>query len=169
MLVAAAIVVRAVAIALLIRIAWRDFERQKIGNRDVLLLSVVGVIGLAVTAAENSSWTSLTIGLAAAAALFLLLFPFWMLKKVGAGDVKLLAVAPLVAGGDYLMSFAILLLVFAALTAFVVRNPLLLPASAFRRYVEFFDRKGVVPFGVPIAASLVGVLVMQAAVFSGGG
>jgi hypothetical protein len=31
----------------------------------------------------------------------------------------------------------------------------------FRGYVLLMDRKGVVPFGVPIAAALIGVLLSQ--------
>ena len=43
--------------------------------------------------------------------------PFWLLRKVGAGDVKLLAVAPITTGGDDLFLFSLLLLVAAAITA----------------------------------------------------
>lgn len=161
MLAAASILVKAVAIALLLRIAWTDFETQKIKNRDVFALAGLGVAGLALSAALSGSWSTLTIGLIAGAVLLVAMLPLWLLRKVGAGDVKLLAVAPLLAGGDYLFAFALLLLFFAILTAIVVKNPLLLPASAFRRYIEVLDRKGVVPFGVPISASLIGVLVLQ--------
>lgn len=161
MLAAAAILVKAVAIALLLRIAWTDFETQRIKNNDVLALSALGVAGLGLAASSSGSWFSLTIGLIAGAVLFIAMLPLWLLRKIGAGDVKLLAVAPLISGGDYLFAFALLLLFFAVLTAVVVKNPLLLPVAAFRRYIEVLDRKGVVPFGVPISASLIGVLVLQ--------
>jgi prepilin peptidase CpaA len=160
-LAAGAILVKAVGIALLLRIAWTDFETQKIKNRDVFALALLGVAGLALSATLSGSWSSLTVGLIAGAVLLVAMLPLWLLRKIGAGDVKLLAVAPLLAGGDYLFAFALLLLFFAVLTAIVVKNPLLLPASAFRRYIEVLDRKGVVPFGVPISASLIGVLVLQ--------
>jgi prepilin peptidase CpaA len=160
-LTGAAILVKAVAVALLLRIAWTDFDTQKIKNRDVFTLAVLGVAGLALPATLSGSWSSLTIGLIAGAVLFIAMLPLWLLRKIGAGDVKLLAVAPLIAGGDYLFAFALLLLFFAVLTALVVKNPLLLPASVFRRYIEALDRKGVVPFGVPISASLIGVLILQ--------
>jgi prepilin peptidase CpaA len=93
---------------------------------------------------------------------FVLLFPFWLLRKVGAGDVKLMAVAPLVAGGENMLTFAILLLVLAIVTVFAVRNPMLLPAPAFRQYLEHFERKGIVPFGVPIAGALIVTTVAKA-------
>ena len=111
--------------------------------------------------AENS-WWNLSLSAIAGAVLFLFLFPFWLLRKIGAGDVKLMAVAPLVAGGNDLLVFALALLVFALLTAAVVKNPMLLPSPAFRAYVAHLDRQRVVPFGVPIAAALVVTIVLQA-------
>jgi prepilin peptidase CpaA len=53
------------------------------------------------------------------------------------------------------------LLVAAVVTAFVVKNPFLLPEGMFRRYVQFFDRKQVVPFGVPISAALLVVTLYE--------
>lgn len=160
MLVAASILVNAVLFALLLRIAWRDFQTQRIANGDVLALGLLGIAGLTLGAVADNSWWSWTVGAIAGVAMFVALLPFWLLRKLGAGDVKLLAAAPLVTGGDYLFAFALLLLLFAALTAFLVKNPILLPAPAFRHYLEHLERKGVVPFGVPISASLTGVLCL---------
>ena len=164
------IVLTAVIVALLLRIAITDFKVQKIHNRDVLLLACAG-LGLLIVRAlqtdllhslDRSPWFDLKLSLAAAAALFVLLFPFWMMRKVGAGDVKLMAAAPLVAGGGNLPLFCIVLLVLTVATAFAVKNPLLMPAPVFRRYLEHFDRKGVVPFGVPIATALLVVTAVAA-------
>ena len=47
---AATILVKAVAIALLLRIAWTDFDTQKIKNRDVFALAVLGVAAFALPA-----------------------------------------------------------------------------------------------------------------------
>jgi prepilin peptidase CpaA len=163
MLTAAVILIRAVSIALLLRIAWLDFEKQKITNRDIFALGLLGLGGLALTATATGSWTNLQIGAIAGALLFLALFPFWLLRKVGAGDVKLMAVAPLVAGGDHLFAFALGLLAFALLTIFLVKNPIFLPDPAFRKYVQVLERKNIVPFGVPISASLLAVMLLQAA------
>jgi prepilin peptidase CpaA len=80
---------------------------------------------------------------------------------VGAGDVKFLAVAPMIAGGENLLLFAVVLLIAAAATAFIVRNPILLPEGLFRQYIQHLDRKRVVPFGVPISVALIVVLLLQ--------
>lgn len=74
--------------------------------------------------------------------------------------------APLVAGGDQLFAFTLALLGFAVLTALLVKNPILLPRPIFQKYIETFDQKNVVPFGVPIAASLLVVLVLQTTGYS---
>src|SRR5262245_23725329 len=160
MLTALAIIVRALTIALMFRMALKDFKIQKITNIDVIMLGSLGIAGLMIAALADESWWNLTVGGAAAVVMLLVLFPFWLMRKLGAGDVKLLAVAPLVTGADNLFPFSLLLLGFAALTAFLVKNPLLLPAPAFRHYLEHLERKRVVPFGVPICASLVGVLLL---------
>jgi prepilin peptidase CpaA len=169
MAMAVDIVLKAVIVALLLRVAITDFKVQKIHNRDVLLLACAGLGSLVVRALQTdflqsldrNPWFDLKLALAAAAALFVLLFPFWIMRKVGAGDVKLMAAAPLVAGGN-LPLFCIVLLILTVATAFAVKNPLLLPAPVFRRYLEHFDRRGVVPFGVPIAAALFVVTVVSA-------
>lgn len=158
---AAQILIAAVTVALLLRIAWVDFTTQRIANRDALAIAALGAGGLAVTALQTADWWSLALAAIVSATFFLVLFPFWLAKKVGAGDVKLMISAPLVAGPEGLMAFSILLLIFAAITAFLVKNPLLLPAPAFRHYLDKLDRKGVVPFGVPIAASLIGVVLLR--------
>jgi prepilin peptidase CpaA len=167
MLVAGQILLHAVVVALLLRIALVDFKTQKIINRDVLALAALGLAGLVLRALwrlENLQvdvWWNVGMSILVAVVLFLALLPFWVLRKVGAGDVKLMGAAPLVAGAEGMMVFAVLLLVFAALTALAVKNPVLLPAPLFRQYLEHFGRKGVVPFGVPIAFALIGVILLQ--------
>lgn len=162
------ILIQAVIVALLARIAVVDFKTQKIRNRDVMLLAALGLAGLVLQSLQQIEWLQLVpwrgvyVSVGIALALFIVLLPFWLAKKVGAGDVKLMAAVPLVAGAENMLPFALLLLVFAAITAFVVKNPMMLPPTLFRQYVEHFERKGVVPFGVPIAASLIGVEVLRA-------
>jgi prepilin peptidase CpaA len=165
------ILVHAVIIALLIRIALVDFRVQKITNRDVLLLGGTGGAALVLGALQGIEqqqadvWWNVYLSLTVGAVLFVGLFPFWLLRKVGAGDVKLMAVTPLVAGAENMFLFALLLLALAALVAFFVRNPMLIPAPLVRQYLQHFERKGVVPFGVPIAGALLGVEILRALAF----
>lgn len=155
MLLVESLLLKALAIPLLARIGWLDFTTQKIANRDVLLLLCLGAGGLLLLSLQTGSWWEMGLSGLAALLLFVVLFPFWALRKVGAGDVKLLAVVPfLISGGD-LAVFSVLLLVFALATAVIVKNPLLLPAGAFRLIIQHLDRKGVVPFGVPISMAAI--------------
>jgi len=161
MLLTASLVFQGLAILLLARIAWTDFTTQRISNRDVILLLSLGLGTLQFQALQAHSWLEMGLSAFAGAALFLALFPFWLLRKIGAGDVKLMSVAPFLIGGSGLAVFSILLLVFAIATAALVKNPFLLPAGMFRHYVQHMDRKGVVPFGVPISAAAICSIALQ--------
>jgi prepilin peptidase CpaA len=160
-MLAASIALKAVIILMLVRIGWGDLTEQRIANRDVLVLLALGILSLTLRWLDVRLLSDIVIAVAAGLMIFCLLIPFWLLRKVGAGDVKLLSVAPIVSGASGLLLFSLCLLVTAALTAFVVRNPLVLPEGMFRGYVLLMDRKGVVPFGVPIAVALIGVLLSQ--------
>ncbi|RWE33930.1 prepilin peptidase [Mesorhizobium sp.] len=155
LLLAASLLLKALAIPLLARTAWLDFTTQKISNRDVLLLLCLGLGSLQLFSVQAGSWWDMGLSALAALLLFVVLFPFWTLRKVGAGDVKLMAIMPLLIGGSGLVVFSVLLLVFALVMAVLVKNPLVLPAGMFRLYVEHLDRKGVVPFGVPISLAAI--------------
>jgi len=161
MLLTASLVFKAVAILLLGRIAWIDFSVQRISNRDVLLLLCLGLGAMQFQALQTGSWLEMGISALGGLILFAALFPFWLLGKMGAGDVKLMSITPFLFGGSNLAVFSILLLVFAIVTATVVKNPFLLPAGMFRHYVQHMDRKGVVPFGVPIAVAAICTMTYQ--------
>ncbi|TPK99058.1 MULTISPECIES: prepilin peptidase [unclassified Mesorhizobium] len=155
------LVFQGLAILLLGRIAWIDFSTQRIPNRDVLLLLCLGLGVLQFQSLQTHSWLDMGLSAFGSVALFLALFPFWLLRKIGAGDVKLMSVTPFLIGGSNLAVFSILLLVFAVAAAVVIKNPFLLPAGMFRHYVQHMDRKGVVPFGVPISMAAICALGMQ--------
>ena len=161
MLLALLISLKLVLVAVLCKIGFLDFSEQKIRNNDVLVVVGLGVAVMTADWLGGADVWRICLGIIAALVLFCLLVPFWILGKVGAGDVKFMAAAPLVIGGGDLFLFSIVLLIAAAVTAFIVKNPILLPEGMFRRYVEFLDRKQVVPFGVPISASLIVVLLLQ--------
>ncbi|TJW11871.1 MAG: prepilin peptidase [Mesorhizobium sp.] len=161
MVLAASLLLKALAVPLLARIAWLDFTTQKISNRDVLLLLCLGLGSLLLSSVAAGSWWDMWLSAAAGLAVFVVLFPFWTLRKIGAGDVKLMAVVPFLIGGADLVVFSVLLLIFALVTAMVVKNPLMLPGGAFRLYVQLLDRKGVVPFGVPISVASICTITFQ--------
>ncbi|TPI15513.1 prepilin peptidase [Mesorhizobium sp. B4-1-1] len=161
LLLTASLVFKGLAILLLGRTAWIDFSTQRITNRDVLLLLCLGLGALQFQSLQAHSWLEMGISTFGGLALFLALFPFWLLHKIGAGDVKLMSVAPLLIGGSNLFVFAVLLLVFAIGTTALVKNPFLMPVGMFRHYVQHMDRKGVVPFGVPISAAAICTLALQ--------
>ncbi|MER8708329.1 MULTISPECIES: prepilin peptidase [unclassified Mesorhizobium] len=161
MLLAGALLMKGLAVPLLARIAWLDFTTQKISNRDVLLLLCLGLGSLQVMSILSGSWWDMGLSAVAGLLLFVALFLLWAMRKVGAGDVKLMAVVSFLIGGGGLLVFSVLLLVFAFATALVVKNPLMLPEGAFRLYVQHLDRKGVVPFGVPISIAAICTLALQ--------
>lgn len=161
MLLTASLIFKGLAILLLGRVAWIDFSSQRISNRDVLLLLCLGLGVLHFQALQTGSWIEMGISALGGVLLFVALFPFWLLRKIGAGDVKLMSIAPFLIGGGNLAVFSVLLLAFAIATAALVKNPFLLPAGMFRHYVQHLDRKGVVPFGVPISAASACTLGLQ--------
>ena len=160
-LLTASLVFKGLAILLLGRIAWTDFSTQRISNRDVLLLLCLGLGALQFQALQTHSWLEMGISAFGGAALFLALFPFWLLRKIGAGDVKLMSVTPFLIGGSNLVTFSMLLVIFSIATTALVKYPFLLPAGMFRHYVQHMDRKGVVPFGVPISAAAICTASLQ--------
>ncbi|OHV67051.1 peptidase [Mesorhizobium sp. LCM 4577] len=161
LLLAASLLLRAVAIPLLARVAWLDFTTQKISNRDVLLLLCLGLGALQLVSVLTGSWWDMGLSALGGLLLLVVLFPFWILRKVGAGDVKLMAAMPFLIGGDGLVVFTVFLLVFAVAIVVLVKNPFVLPAGAFRLYVQHMDRKGVVPFGVPISAAAICTIALE--------
>ncbi|RWB79169.1 MAG: prepilin peptidase [Mesorhizobium sp.] len=163
MILAALLLLKLLAAALLVRVAVMDFNKQTITNGDVLLLLCLGLGSLQLASVVAGSWWDFGLSAIAGLVLFLALFPFWVMRRLGAGDVKLMAVMPFVIGGSSLAVFSLLLLVFALITAVAVKNPFLLPAGAFRVYVQHLDRKGVVPFGVPISAAAICSIAVQIA------
>ncbi|WFP62779.1 prepilin peptidase [Mesorhizobium sp. WSM4904] len=160
LLLAVSLFFKMLSVPLLGRIAWLDFTTQKISNRDVLMLLCLGLGSLQLMSVQAGSWWDMGLSAIAALLLFVVLFPLWALRKLGAGDVKLMAIIPFVIGGPGLAFFSILLLLFALATAAVIKYPFMLPEGAFRVYVQHLDRKGVVPFGVPISLAAICTIVL---------
>lgn len=141
------------------RIALIDFKTKKISNEHVVQVLLVALAIRVLEILQASSFTYLWVPAAASAALFAILIVFWLLGKVGAGDVKFLAIVPLLVGTGGLTAFMWAFLAFSVATYFVMKFPTLLPKTMFRTYVEAMASEDRVPFGVPIAlATMVGLL-----------
>ncbi|MBP7351435.1 MAG: prepilin peptidase [Comamonas sp.] len=84
-----AIALQGLAAAVLVHVAWCDMRWRRIANRDVLLLAALG----AVAAVLEASPFGLSLGqaLLGMALALLALLPFYLLRWMGAGDVKLAA------------------------------------------------------------------------------
>lgn len=155
------LIVPLVLIGLLIRIGLRDLEVQKIANNDVLALLLLGLANTGLFLLQPDLVQDAWIAPVTGVALFAILFPFWMLKRIGAGDVKLIAVIPLAVGTHYLAEFGILFLLFVIINVVVLKGTVLDGISQIKRYIEFFGGRGIIPFGVPMSAAACIVLAMQ--------
>lgn len=139
------------------RIAWIDFWQMRIPNRDVLLLTLVVLLLLAL--AKGSAALP---DLGGAVLLFGIGFAFWVLGLMGAGDAKLFFPVGIIVGWNGLFAFALALLPASLLTLGAI---LLLPKVLSRprnfvgRLKEIHEGKGV-PYAVPIFLSAAVALLL---------
>ena len=156
----ASIVAKAGSIIVLAYIASSDFTTQKIRNEQLLYLLAGAAILILARYEQGRDVQSLLVSAAIAAVLFAVLFVFWLLGKVGAGDVKLLGIVPLIVGVEGSLTFMAGLLVLTFITYFVMKFPILVPQPWLRTYVTGLGKTGRVPFGVPISiAAVIALLV----------
>ena len=162
----ASIVVKAGIIVILGYIALSDFNTQKIRNQHLIYL-LVGTLALCSVRLWQGepAWTILEEG-AAAGGLFLVLIIFWLIGKLGAGDVKLLVIVPLIVGLDGSMTFAVGLLVFTTIIYVLTKFPVLVPQRWFHTYLVGLGKTGRIPFGVPISMAAVVALLVPIAIGS---
>ena len=166
------LILAAAAVAQLVSIGRTDFMTQKISNASVGLLLLTAVAVRAVDfywhydpyRIDQSASLNLEASVILAAVLFAVTFVFWLFRKIGAGDVKLLAVVGLLVGFQASIVFAIFLLACTVLTYIVMKQPLLLPERMFREYVASLARYDRVPFGVPISTAAILTLAYAIAV-----
>ena len=157
---AAELFLKAAAIVLLIRVAVTDFRQHKIFNAELLSLLALA-LAVVLTESLRLQSTIPALGAAAAsAAIFVVLIGFWLARKVGAGDVKLFTIVPLLVGYSGALPMVLALLVFTLTTYLVMKFPALLPERWFRVYAQSLDSTGRVPFGVPIAAATILALLL---------
>lgn len=157
------LILTAAAIGQLVLIGKGDFLTQKIPNSSVGLLLLTAIATRAVDfVAHHDQFGLDETGIAnlegsaiLAAVLFVFMFVFWLLHKVGAGDVKLLSVVAFLVGFQFSMLFALALLACTVVTYIIMKQPQLLPERMFREYVASLARFDRVPFGVPISAAAI--------------
>ena len=156
------IVVKAAAILCLVHIAMVDFSTRKIRNQALAYLLVIALSLSLLQYFRLGSGFPFLVQLAAGGLVFLVLIVFWAVGKVGAGDVKLLAIVPLVVGMEGSLTFVIALLAFTFATYWIMKYPTVLPERWLRSYVVHLSESGRVPFGVPISAAAIVAILLPA-------
>lgn len=150
------------AIACLLFIGWRDFVTLKISNKIVLVLLGVYVAytGLRFFV-EGLSVAAIIDELIAGGILFGLTFVFWLLGKIGAGDVKLYLPVGLFIGLNGLLPYAVFLAITSILTLMVIKGGgrLSKGKSWFGQRLIELRGLGKVPYGVPMGLSAVCVMI----------
>jgi prepilin peptidase CpaA len=154
------VLAKAGIIIVLAYVASSDFTTQKIRNQQLLYLVAGAVMLTLLRYLQGSDLHSMLISAAIAAVLFAVLFIFGLVGKVGAGDVKLLGIVPLIVGVEGSLTFMAGLLVLTFATYFAMMFPILVPQAWFRTYLTGLGKTGRVPFGVPISiAAIVALLI----------
>lgn len=147
------ILAKAGVIIVLVYIATSDFTTQKIRNQQLVYLLVGAVTLCVLRYAQTGDYWSTLMDAATGGVLFAILFVFWLLGKVGAGDVKLLTIVPLIVGIEGSLTFMAGLLALTLVTYALTKFPILVPERWFRTYLVGLGKTGRVPFGVPISVA----------------
>jgi Flp pilus assembly protein protease CpaA len=148
------VLILAAAAGLLLRICWTDFFSLKIRNRDLLIL-----LGLVIFYLAWAQPQGLPLRIGFAAILFGLGFVFWLLGKLGAGDVKLFGVVGCLVPPDRLLPFTAMILVFSL-------SIYLLPMGvAFTRFLPIASQRleelrqlRRIPYGAAISLATIAVV-----------
>jgi prepilin peptidase CpaA len=154
------------SILIFIYAAFMDFSTLKISNATVLA-ATASYVPFAVTGFLTGPVLSAKVdpisALAAAVTLFSIGFVLWMLKMLGAGDVKLMFPVGLFTGWEYLLHFALGLIFFAVIAWLVMK--LSLPAGLGNTMVgmrlDEIRRSGKVPYGVVMVTALLAILYVK--------
>ena len=147
--------------------AIEDFRSLKIRNRTVLVLIVLYVvtagIGLSTAAIRAEQLVNPIMDLGAGALVFAIGFGMWMAKALGGGDAKLMFPIGLFVGWDFLLFYAIGLVLFALGSILILYTPVL---NAFGhthiglRLLEIRDSKKF-PYGVVMVPALYVALFLK--------
>ncbi|AWB49516.1 hypothetical protein HYN69_14310 [Gemmobacter aquarius] len=144
--------VSGIAMALLARIAWIDFQTLRIANRDVLVL--IGTVAvLVVPGVTPYGWANLLPGVI----LFALGVLFWLLRSMGAGDAKLFFPLGILIGWQGIATFALCLLPFSLLFLGLAKLGAAgrLGQGGLATRLATIGRGRGIPYGVPMAFSAI--------------
>ena len=133
--------------AVLFYAAWNDLRRHRIPNELVAVLAGLFVVH----AILSGRWTGMHWNIAFAFLMFLVMLVFYIRKTMGGGDLKLLTVGFLWAGYACALPFAIFLLLFALIHAFLIKKRIVKAIGDDGRHVAFAPA---------IAAALIGIFML---------
>ena len=133
--------------AVLFYAAWNDLRRHKIPNELVAVLAGLFVVH----AILSGRWTGMHWNFAVAFLMFLIMLVFYIQKMMGGGDLKLLTVGFLWAGLSCALPFAVFLLAFALIHAFLIKKGIVKGIGEDGRHVAFAPA---------IAAALIGIFML---------
>jgi prepilin peptidase CpaA len=141
-------------VVLLLWIVRTDIASLKITNRSILILAVIYVAWAAAT-----GFTSIWGDLAAGTILFALALVLWLLRMMGAGDVKLYAVIGCLVGIDLLFVYTLLLLAVSVILVIAIQT---LGRSPRATRLREMKTSGKVPYSVPICAAAIPAVLLRA-------
>lgn len=159
-LIASDFVIVAVVV-LLLWIAFVDFQKLKITNRSVLVLIAAYVLWSAL-----NSFQGLVPDLVAGVLLFLIGLVMWLLRAMGAGDVKLYFAVGLYVGFHYLLIYASFLVITSFcffIVIFLARRSSWTGRLGTR--LREIAVSGKAPYAVPIVGAAVPAILIRS--FSG--
>jgi prepilin peptidase CpaA len=148
----------------LLRIAWHDFQTFRIRNNDVLILCAM-VLGVMVLRGFAGAVADLMAGLL----LFGLGFVLWMLRLMGAGDVKLYLPLGVLVGWALLPIYVVFLLVGSLGLMIAVLMARRFPSrrGVIRARLSEIASTKSVPYAVPMVFAAIMTLLPQALALSG--
>jgi prepilin peptidase CpaA len=160
-------------VGLLAYASWTDVTRMIIRNWTVLaVLALALVKGLALEAPFGWRGTDAGMALAAvrdvgaALVVFMALFVMWLMRGMGAGDVKLAGACALWAGTGFVLDFVLAFAVVGGVASMLLMGMRFVPAVRERvfRWLPWFRAGGQLsfPYGPAIAVGALWALWLQA-------